>query len=188
MPPCVITSKDKLEFVGGVLHLNGKPHPSLNNCKFVGDVHFSIPIVDVPPAAQVAAPQPVDAAVPTQVIEQPAAGLHSRPQPVESVNQELGDLKEMLDVAKEVMDLPPWMAALMIGAVLFMKWNKQQKQNSSRNCAGHAALVDRVDDLEAVNAHKRLRKLENKIVQTLADELEDDKPKQDDKQKQDADK
>lgn len=172
MPPCVITSKDKLEFVGGVLHVNGKPHPSLNNCKFVGDVHFSIPVVDVPPAAQVAAPAPIDAG-PVQVFEQPVSGTRSRPQPVESVSQELGDLKEMLDVAKEVMDLPPWMAALMIGAVLFMKWNKQQKNKPGQNCAGHAALVDRVDDLEAVNANKRLRKLENKIVQALHDELED---------------
>lgn len=200
MSKCVITEQDHLEFIGGVLHINGKPHPSLQGCIFKGNVKFAIPIKEVAPPPVAPAPQREEAAAPTiyvekgeqhgsqhvapkahtvQVSEKQVHGFTPRGETVESVG-ELGELKEIMDIGRELMDLPPWMGAVVLLGFLYMKMNggnnksaetKSDKQPST--CKGHAAMEARLSQLENANLSTRVQRLEDDVTKSLLDSVKE---------------
>lgn len=186
MSKCVITEQDHVEFINGVLHVNGQPKPSLQGCTFKGNVKFAIPIKEVAPAPA-PAPQP-----PAVIQVYPSADPHhaahdthhvpaaptstAAPRAVESIGG-LDELKEIMDVGKEIMDLPPWMGAVILVAFLFMKMknsdgNKSaEKSKQPSTCKGHAAMEARLTHLESADLRNRVQKLEDDITKSLLESV-----------------
>lgn len=172
MPPCVITDKDHLEFVGGVLHVNGQPHPSLKGCTFKGDVHFSIPIQEVSPKA---APQ----AAPVQNSPLVAPQLHVEqqpyaPPPAPPVSEEIAQIQEVMQFANQLLNMPPLMAVGILAAFVYMKMKKQQG-SSQGVCTGHAQQEPRLAALEAQHLDRRLKRVED--TKALIELMRDEPPK-----------
>ena len=188
MSRCIITEQDHVEFINGVLHVNGQPKPSLQGCTFKGNVKFAIPIRDVAPAAPAApaASQP-PAAIQVSPSADPHLVVHSTSHPpmapvapasktVESIGG-LDELKEVMDIGKEIMDLPPWMGAVILTAFLFMKMKKANGNNPTENskppstCKGHAAMEARLAQLESADLRSRVQKLEDDITKSLLESV-----------------
>lgn len=177
MPPCVIKASDKLEFIDGVLHVNGKPK-SLEGCKFEGQPRFSIPVVDVapppapslevihiskPPILAQQAPPPAPAApapAPAHETQAPASG-------------ELAQIAEIIDMAKTVMNMPPLLAVAIVAAFVLLKLQKMKKdsQEQQGECKGHSALTSRVAALENAQYDRRIAALEDDSKRKLFDQL-----------------
>lgn len=185
MSKCVITEQDHLEFINGVLHVNGHPHPSLQGCTFKGNVKFAIPIKEVAPSAPSAPPAPpapVEAQPVHQVIQvsdaQPRA-TKPRPETVETVGG-LDEIKELMDIGKEIMDLPPWMGAVILLGFLYMKMKggnnnqgAEKKDKQPSTCKGHSAMEARLLQLENANLNTRVQRLEDDITKSLLDSVKE---------------
>lgn len=146
--PCHITAKDNFEVKHDHFLLNGQRLESLKGCKFEDGVHFSIPVGE-------SSPHPVVDSAPHPVVDS-APLMPSRPAAVEQVvyqqhgelQNELGDIQAMIDLGRQVLNLPPWLAITLVAAFMFQRWQKQKGQQPS-TCTGHAALSTQVQALEA---------------------------------------
>ena len=175
-PPvkCVIKEADELTYINGVLHQNGKPLLSLKGCTFIGNPRIVVPTQDEAPEPQ--AIPVVYAPAPTPAPTQPAPA----PAPAQTLTGELQEVGELIDLAKQVINLPPWVAVAIIAGVLFLKLNKAQKSEKSQGepCKGHAALLPQVNSLssEVQQLSTRVGGLEQSLNKTMLKLLETPPP------------
>lgn len=133
-PRCVITDKDTVQLATDGYLLNGKPLASLSGCQFKGDV-------------RIAPAKVVDAAVPLQdtpAPSPPAPPPAPPPQPV-LLTGELAEINDWVIIGQQLLNLPPWLAVLLIAAIIFQKTQK----NRTATCVGCATLGVRIQQLEA---------------------------------------
>lgn len=176
-PPvkCVIKEADELTYINGVLHQNGKPLPSLKGCTFIGNPRIVVPTQDEAPEPQaipvVYAPAPSPA---------PAPPAPTPPAPAQPLTGELQEVGELLELAKQVINLPPWLAVAIIAGVLFLRWQKSQKSENKQGepCKGHAALLPQVNSLstEVQQLSTRVGGLEQSLNKTMLKLLETPPP------------
>lgn len=178
-PPvkCVIKEDDSLIYVNGVLHHNGEPLPSMKGCTFTGTPKIIVPTVDVAPNEVPVVYAPTQ---PTPVQPAPVHLTHVQPTPAQPLTGELQEVGEVLDLVKQVMNLPPWLAVALIAGVLFLRWQKSQKAEKPQGepCKGHAALLPQVNSLssEVQQLSARVGGLEQSLNKTMLKLLETPPP------------